>query len=49
MAQDLEKTPEGRAMVEETPSGEKVVNYGKGFGTLLAAVAELHKEMQEKK
>ena len=39
MAQDLEKAgPVGKSMVEDTPMG-KLVNYGKGFGAVLAAQA----------
>lgn len=36
MAQDLQKSELGKSMVEETPDG-LAVNYGKGFGALLAA------------
>lgn len=46
MAQDLEKSSIGRAMVIDTPEG-KMVDYGKGFGALLAAQAELYKEVQD--
>lgn len=48
MAQDLEKTPEGAAIVEDTPEG-KMVDYGKGFGLLLASMAQIHKDMKEDK
>lgn len=48
MAQDLEQTPEGAAIVEDTPDG-KMVDYGKGFGLLLATMAQMHKDMKEKK
>lgn len=47
MAQDLEKTPEGSAMVEETPDGKKMVDYGKGFGTMLASMAEIHERLKK--
>lgn len=47
MAQDLEKAgPVGRSMVMNTPQG-KVVNYGRGFGAILAAQAELNKRLKE--
>lgn len=42
MAQDLEKTPMGASMVQDTPDG-KVVDYGKGFGALMAGMAALNK------
>lgn len=48
LAQDLEKTPEGAAIVENTPEG-KMVDYGKGFGLLLASMAQIHKDMKEDK
>lgn len=41
MAQDLEKTPVGDSMVQDTPQG-KVVDYGKGFGAILAAMAHIN-------
>lgn len=46
MAQDLEQTPEGDAMVEETSQG-KVIDYGKGFNTMMAALAHLHEKVKE--
>lgn len=47
MAQDLEKAgPVGRSMVLDTPQG-KVVDYGRGFGAILAAQAELNKRLKE--
>lgn len=47
MAQDLEKAgPVGRSMVIDTPQG-KVVDYGRGFGAILAAQAELNKRLKE--
>lgn len=47
MAQDLEKAgPVGRSMVKETESG-KMVDYGKGFGAILAAQAHLNKRLGE--
>lgn len=45
MAQDLEKAgPVGKSMVEDTPEG-KVVNYGKGFGAMLANQAHLNQRL----
>lgn len=48
LAQDVEKTPEGRTMVEDTPDG-KMLNTRKGFGAILAALAELHDEIEDLK
>lgn len=45
MAQDLEKSSVGKAMVEDTPRGKKV-NYGKGFGTLTASLANLNQRLR---
>lgn len=47
MAQELEKTELGKSMVKEAPTGEKVVDYGKGFGAILAAQAELNKRLSK--
>lgn len=48
MAQELEHAgPAGRAMVEETPDGTKMVNYQRGLGTILAAQANLHERMKK--
>lgn len=44
MAQDLEKSEIGKSMVMDTPQG-KVVDYGKGFGAILAAQSMLHKRL----
>lgn len=53
MAQDLEKAgPIGKSMVKETPNGTKMVDYGQGFGAVLAAVADIHdrlKKLESKK
>lgn len=46
MAQDLEKTKLGKSLVKETKDG-KVVDYGKGFGMLLAAQARLNERLDE--
>lgn len=46
MAQDLEKSELGREMVHDTPEG-KVVNYGKGLGTMLAAIARVHERVSD--
>lgn len=46
MAQELEKAGDvGRSMVEDTPSG-KMVNYGRGFATMLAAQSDLHQRVK---
>jgi hypothetical protein len=44
MAQDLEKSKLGDDMVEDTPDG-KVVNYGQHLGTIMGALARLHKRL----
>lgn len=46
MAQELEQTELGSDMVQDTPDG-KVVDYGKGFGTLLAGVADINKRLSK--
>lgn len=47
MAQDLEKAgPVGKSMVMNTPNG-KVVNYGQGFGAILAAQADLNERLRQ--
>lgn len=47
MAQDLAKTELGRSMVSEAPNGKLVVDYGKGFGTIVAAQAYLNERLNE--
>lgn len=47
MAQDLEKAgPTGKSMVIDTPQG-KVVDYGKGFGAILASSANLNERLSK--
>lgn len=46
MAQSLEKSELGRQMVIDTPEG-KAIDYGKGFGTLLASQALLKEKIDE--
>jgi hypothetical protein len=47
MAQDLEKAgPVGKSMVQDTEQG-KMVDYGKGFGAILAAQSDLNKRLSE--
>jgi cob(I)alamin adenosyltransferase len=46
MAQELEKSKLGKGFVLETPRG-KMVDYGKGLGTLLAAQSSLHKRLKQ--
>lgn len=45
MAQDLEKTRLGKQMVVENELGQKQVDFGRGFGALLASQAELNKRI----
>lgn len=45
MAQELEKTDLGKSMVKDTADG-KVVDYGKGFGAMLAGQAHLFREIE---
>lgn len=45
MAQDLENAgPVGRSMVQQTPEGKKV-DFGKGFGAILASQAALNERL----
>lgn len=44
MAQDLEKSELGRRLVSETKDG-KMVNYGRGLATMMAAQAHLNKRL----
>jgi len=47
MTQDLEKAgPVGKSMVTNTPQG-KVVDYGRGFGAILAAQTHLNSRLAE--
>lgn len=46
MAQELEKSKIGKHMVMETPVG-KMVDYGRGFGSLLAAAADMHERIKK--
>lgn len=46
MAQDLEKSPLGRTMVENTPQG-KAIDVGKGLGAFLAATANLNQRVNQ--
>lgn len=45
MAQELEKTPLGKQMVKEGPSG-KMVDYAQGMAQMLAAQADLHERLK---
>lgn len=48
MAQDLEKAgPVGKNMVEQDEQGNKVVDYGKGFGAILASQAHLNERLSQ--
>jgi len=46
MAQDLEKSEVGKSMVVDTPEG-KMVDYGKGLGSMLAIQAALDKRLKK--
>lgn len=47
MAQELEDAgPVGKSMVEDTPDG-KMVNYGRGLATMLAAQADMHQRLKQ--
>jgi hypothetical protein len=46
MAQDMERTPYGKAIVEESQDG-KVIEAGGGLNMALAAIADLHKRMKK--
>lgn len=45
MAQELEETPVGESMVNDTPDG-KVVDYGKGFGALASGLGEINERLK---
>lgn len=46
MAQDLEKSAVGKSMVKDTPDG-KMVDYGKGFGAILASLVDVHNRVKK--
>lgn len=46
MAQDLEKSEIGKSMVQDTPEG-KIVDYGKGFGAIMAIQSALDKRLKK--
>ena len=46
MAQDIEKSPVGASFVIDTPRG-KMVDYGKGFGVILAAQSMLNERLNK--
>lgn len=47
MAQELEKSDIGRSMVYNKPDGTKMVDYGRGFGALMATTANLNKRLND--
>lgn len=47
MAQDLEKSSIGKAMVSETDKGEKIVDYGKGLGSMFAGISWLNRRLKK--
>jgi hypothetical protein len=49
MAQDLEKTRIGRQMVSQNLGGYKQVDFGRGFGALMAAIGELNQKIDKRK
>lgn len=49
MAQELEKTDLGKHMVSEDATGTKIVDYGKGFGAMLASQAMQQREIESLK
>ena len=46
MAQEIEGSDLGEEFVFTTHEGKKAVDYGKGFGTMLASQAALHKRLR---
>jgi hypothetical protein len=46
MAQEIEKTKAGKALVHDTPDG-KVVDYGHSMGTVFAALAHLNERLDK--
>lgn len=47
MAQELEKTPVGKTMVERRPDGLRQVNYGRGLAVMLASQAALNERLNK--
>ena len=47
MAQELEKSELGKSMVIERPDGKKMVDYGRGFGFVLASQAYMNKRLND--
>ena len=47
MAQELEKSDIGKSLVYPTADGSKMVDYGRGFGALMATTAELNKRLKK--
>jgi len=47
MAQDLEKTEIGKSMVKEMPNGMKAVDYGAGFGAMLASLGDINERLKK--
>ncbi len=47
MAQEIEKSPLGAALVSEDEQGRKFVDYGKGLGTMMAGLALHQKKLDE--
>lgn len=48
MAQDVEKAgPVGKSMVTNDEQGNKIIDYGKGFGAILASQAHLNERLSQ--
>ncbi len=47
MAQEIEKTPLGKAAISTNDEGYKIVDYGKLGGTMLASLAMLNHKYNE--
>ncbi len=47
MAQELEQSDIGKSMVYTQPNGTKMVDYGRGFGALMATTANLNKRLNK--
>ena len=46
LAQRLEKTPEGKSLVRETPQGKKI-DVAQGLGAALASIGDLHRRVKQ--
>ena len=46
LAQRLEKTPEGRSLVKDSPKG-KTIDVAQGLGAALASIGDLHRRVKQ--